>query len=323
MGGKAKETGDGSCVTEAALLYGNSEEHTSTAGKLNTILEWLNAWKCRDVHERTTHLRQPDTCTWLPNTKMYQAWRNGGNSFLWLNGKGRGFEFFNHLVLIWRCHVFSRSRKVRPSVRVCVLSPTDIDLGYSASVIEGLESALQDGETLVFFYCDFRNERSTSASELMRSLLSQLLQQLDRHMVDPGGMVDELIKQRDEGASTISNATLLARHISCTAKQSIQRPFVVIDALDECKDIEELLDALTELNKGDVRLFVTSRPLQVIKDSFSGLPSISMDAMKYAVSTDINLHVTRELDSHRRLRIVDATLKKEINSVLCKKADGM
>lgn len=202
-------------------------------------------------------------------------------------------------------------------------TPTDVDLGRSASVIEDLESALQDGDALAFFYCDFRNERSTSASEVMRSLLSQFLRQFDCNMVDPGDLVDELIKQKNEGASTISNVIRLARHISCAAKQFIQQPFVVIDALDECKDIEELLDALMELNKGGVRLFVTSRPLQVIKDSFSGLPLISMDSMKYAVSTDIGLHVTRELDSHRRLRIVDANLKKEINSALCKKADGM
>lgn len=83
-------------------LYGNSEEHTSAAGKLNSILEWLNAWKCRDIHERTTLLRQPDTCTWLPNTKPFQAWRNVGNSFLWLNGKGGRLVFSNLLSLIWR-----------------------------------------------------------------------------------------------------------------------------------------------------------------------------------------------------------------------------
>ena len=190
-------------------------------------------------------------------------------------------------------------------------------------MIEDLETALQDDEVLVFFYCDFRNERSTSALEVMHSLLFQFLQKLDRNMVDSGDLVDELIKQKNEGASTFSNVARLARHISCAAGGFIQQPYVVIDALDECKDINELLDALIELNKGVVRLFVTSRPLQVIKDSFSGLPSISMDAMKFAVSTDIKLHVTRELDSHRRLRIVDATLKEEINSVLCKKADGM
>ena len=73
----------------------NSEAQISTAGKLNSVLEWLNAWKCRDVHERTTSLRQPDTCTWLLDTKAYQTWRNVENSFLWLNGKGKGLEDFD------------------------------------------------------------------------------------------------------------------------------------------------------------------------------------------------------------------------------------
>ncbi|KAN0094796.1 Ankyrin repeat-containing domain protein [Tylopilus felleus] len=45
--------------------------------------------------------------------------------------------------------------------------------------------------------------------------------------------------------------------------------------------------------------------------------------MKYAVSSDIMLHVTRELDSHRRLRVLDADLKNEIYTKLYKKADGM
>ena len=190
-------------------------------------------------------------------------------------------------------------------------------------MIEGLESSLRDGEVLVFFYCDFRNERSTSASEVMRSLLSQLLRQLDRNMIDPGDLIDGLTEEKKEGASTMDNVPRLARHVSHVAKQFNRRPFVVIDALDECKDVEVLLDAIMELNKGGIRLFATSRPLQVIKDSFFHLPSISMEMMEYAVSTDIRLHVTKELDSHRRLRILDASLKKEIHSALCEKADGM
>lgn len=88
--------------------------------------------------------------------------------------------------------------------------------------------------------------------------------------------------------------------------------------------MQRLLDALIELTKGDgVRLFMTSRPLLVIMNGFSDVPSISMDTMKYAVSADIMLHVTRELDSHRRLRVLDADLKNEIYTKLYKKADGM
>ena len=198
----------------------------------------------------------------------------------------------------------SGSGQVRPSVRACFVRHGDADPCFSASVIEDVMITLRNGEVLAYFYCDFRNERSTSGVEVLRSLLSQLLHQFRRHMVDPNVMV-------------------LARHVSRVAKQFPQRPSLVIDALDECKDVEVLLDALVELHKDGIRLFVTSRPLQIIKDSFLSLPSIDMETMHYQVLADIKLHVTKELDSHRRLRIVDARLKDEIHSTLCKRAGGM
>jgi hypothetical protein len=190
-------------------------------------------------------------------------------------------------------------------------------------VIDSLKSSLQDGEVLAYFYCDFRNERSTSAAEVTRSLLSQLLQQFHRHAVHPGDLIDELIEERDGGASTVSNVILLARHVSRAAKQFNRQPLLVVDALDECTEIQDLLDALTELRRGGIRLFVTSRPLQIIKDGLSDVTSMDMDMMKYEVSVDIKLHVTRVLDAHRRLRIMDTSLKNEIYSILCEKADAM
>lgn len=208
-------------------------------------------------------------------------------------------------------------------MRVYFIHRDDADPGCSASVIEGLKDTLQDGEVLAYFYCDFREERSRSAAEVMRSLLSQLLKQFRRHAVDPGDLLDKLAEERDEGASTISNVAFLARHVSRVAEQFHELPFLVIDALDECKDLQELLGALVALQKAGIRLLAISRPLQIIKDELSRLPFIDMEAMSFQVSADIRLHVTRELDSHRRLRILDASLKDEIYSALCKKASGM
>ncbi|KAG9311679.1 ankyrin repeat-containing domain protein [Chiua virens] len=193
----------------------------------------------------------------------------------------------------------------------------------AASVIENLKEALEDGELLAFFYCDFRSERSTSAAEVLRSLLSQLLRQSSWNVVDHEDLIDELVKQSDEGSSTVSDVMLLANYISRVVGRFNQRPCIVIDALDECNHVEELLNALVEMSKSNLRLLVISRPLQVIKDSLSELPLISMDGMKYEVMTDIKLHITRVLDSHRRLRIMDSNLKQEIYSILSKKADGM
>lgn len=196
----------------------------------------------------------------------------------------------------------------------------DVELACSASVIEHLEDTLQDGEALIFFYCDFRNERSTNTAEVMRSLLSQLLQQLHDHAVESTGLIDDLEK---EGTLIINDIVLLARYISRAAGHFSHRLLCAIDALDECNDLEELLDALKQLKDGGIRLFVTSRPLQVFRDGLSGLPSISMDTMNFEVASDISLHVESELDSHRRLRILETSLKNEICLMLCRKADGM
>ena len=102
----------------------------------------------------------------------------------------------------------------------------------------------------------------------------------------------------------------------------MKKPLVVVDALDECKSYETLLEGLNIL-KGYVQLFMTSRPLSVIKDSLSGVPLVSMDDMAENLSADIALHVTRELDARRRLRVLGPEIKMEIRSVLCYKADGM
>ncbi|KAF8128860.1 ankyrin repeat-containing domain protein [Boletus edulis] len=192
--------------------------------------------------------------------------------------------------------------------------------GAGKSVLSG---SLQDGEVLAYFYCDFRNERSTKRRRSDAFIALPAATTIHHRALDPGDLIDELVERKDGGASTISNVILLARYISRAAKQFDQQPFLVVDALDECTDVEGLLNALAELRKGGSRLFVTSRPLQVIKDGLSGSVSIDMDMMKYEVSADISLHVRRVLDSHRRLRIMHTSLKNEMYSVLCEKADAM
>ena len=61
--------------------------------QLSEILRWLDAWGCASKHEDTLELRQPDTCTWLPDINEYKKWRSVDNPFLWLHGK-RTYPFF-------------------------------------------------------------------------------------------------------------------------------------------------------------------------------------------------------------------------------------
>ncbi|KAI9567489.1 ankyrin repeat-containing domain protein [Boletus coccyginus] len=256
--------------------------------RLDDILRWLSGLSCAAKQEETFLLRQPDTCTWLDSTPEYESWRNCDSSSLWLQGK--------------------------PGSGKTVLA---------SFVVNSLKNKLRSGEALAFFYCDFRNDRSTSTAEVMRSLLSQLLRHTHNENIGLGELLDDLVRDMDGDMPTLKNAKRLTTFISRTARYFNYQPLIVVDALDECKDVENLLDGLFSLVKGGVRLFITSRPLQIIKDALRGLRYILMDKMTSAMSADIALHVTRELDSRRRLRDLEVGFKAEIRSILCDRADCM
>ncbi|KIJ11862.1 hypothetical protein PAXINDRAFT_171593, partial [Paxillus involutus ATCC 200175] len=193
----------------------------------------------------------------------------------------------------------------------------------SKLAVGGKEENKKVDQILAFFYCDFRNERSTSATEVMRSLLTQLLHLADIDSVDCRDAVPELVKRKAEGTEPPSDIKLLTRLVRQAAQKLHPRPLVIIDALDECKDVEKLLNAVKELNDGHMRLFVTSRPERIIREMLSDFPSISLQQMSDAVLADMERHITTELDSRQWLKILEPKLKKEILSALLARADGM
>lgn len=176
---------------------------------------------------------------------------------------------------------------------------------------------------VVYFYCDFQKERSTSSTELMRSVLSQLFRHFPECGVDPGDLPNKILEQKSEGTLSLNDlgklCDLVSRAAHCFSRYE---PIIVIDALDECADIETLLRALVRLNQGDVRLLVTSRPDQIIMDHFSGLSSLSLEDVAAELASDIALHVRLEVDSHDRLRFANAGMKEEICAKLSEKSDG-
>ena len=192
----------------------------------------------------------------------------------------------------------------------------------SASTIEHLKNTLEDGEVVLFFYCDFRNKRSTSSTEAMRSLLSQLFRHLGDLGVDPGDFPNKILEEKSKGTLSLNDLDKLCDLVSRAASFFRYEPIIVIDGLDECTDIEALLGALVTLNQSDVRLLVTSRPHPVIMGHFSGLPSLSFENVAKELAADIALHVRREVDSHKRLRSADPEIKNEIRTKLNEKSEG-
>ena len=219
-------------------------------------------------------------------------------------------------------HDLSWLRKVGTNVSPFVVrTDTGID-SYSASTIEHLKNTLQEEEVVIFFYCDFRNERSTSPTEMMRSLLSQLFRHFRDGGIDPGDLLNKILEEKSEGTLSLNDLDKLCDLVSRAASRFRYEPIIVIDALDECADMEALLRILITLNQADVRLLVTSRPHQNIMDHFRGLRSLSFENLAKEMAGDIALHVRREVDSHNRLRSADPEIKNEIHAKLNERAEG-
>ena len=156
----------------------------------------------------------------------------------------------------------------------------------------------------------------------MRSLLSQLLRHFRDDGIDPGDLPNKILEEKSEGTLSLNDLDKLCDLVSRAASRFRYEPIIVIDALDECADIEALLRALVTLNQGDVRLLVTSRPHQSIMDHFRGLQSLSFENVAKEMAGDIALHVRREVDSHNRLRSADPVMKNEIHTKLNERAEG-
>lgn len=176
---------------------------------------------------------------------------------------------------------------------------------------------------MVFFYCDFQNKRSTHPTEMMRSLLSQLIRCIVDLGIDPEDLPNSILEKKRTGVLSLNTLDKLCDMVARTAICFPLEPIVVIDALDECADMGALLGVLVELNRHrDVRLLVTSRSHEIMMSSLTKLSLLSFDNMADELADDIALHIERELQSQNGLRSAGLGIKNEIRSKLNEKAEG-
>ena len=101
----------------------------------------------------------------------------------------------------------------------------EVDRFHSASVIEEIKKTLQDREFIVFFYCNFRDERAMSAAAVIGFILFQLLNRLrygtGRDLIQ---LVDDIVKGITEGTLVPEHARSITPFVSRAARQIIDSP---------------------------------------------------------------------------------------------------
>ena len=102
--------------------------------------------------------------------------------------------------------------------------------------------------------------------------------------------------------------------------------FLVLDALDECKSKEKLLDLVEQIMRmqdDKLNLLVTSRTEQDIKSRMEDLDAVSMDLQGAMIEDDIRTYIEQTLMTDPRLNRWIEGLKSEIRDVLLEGAQGM
>jgi hypothetical protein len=101
---------------------------------------------------------------------------------------------------------------------------------------------------------------------------------------------------------------------------------IVLDALDECLERDDLLDFLKTISDwrlGNLSVLVTSRPEKLLQDVLAPIAKFSVDISGAAVDEDIALFVRERFRNVASIKRWPQSLKDRAESVLIQGAGGM
>jgi hypothetical protein len=201
----------------------------------------------------------------------------------------------------------------------------------SSAIIEDIRALQKSGlASLVFFYCDFREDQKKDQRGLLSSLLVQLCEQSDAY----SAILSDFYVAHDRGSQHASDSELkgcLKDMLKLSGQATVH---IIIDALDECptttglpssrEKVLDLVEDLFNLQIPNLRIGVTSRPEADIVSILEPLAfhSISLHGESGQVQ-DIAEYVRSTIYTDRETRRWKATDKQLVIDELIKKANGM
>jgi Cdc6-like AAA superfamily ATPase len=171
---------------------------------------------------------------------------------------------------------------------------------------------------IAYLYCNFRQQHEQKFSDLIVSLLKQLIQ--ERPSI-PDVVKNLYSHHKPKGTRPSPDGILSALHYVTTF---YSRTFIIVDALDECQVSHEgrgkFLQEIFNLQaKVGVNVFATSRFIRDIENKFDG--SIRLEI--HARDADVWKYLDRKLLNFQSFVLKNPSLQAEIKSKIAKAAHGM
>ena len=191
------------------------------------------------------------------------------------------------------------------------------------SVLDHCKDVTEGASAVSYFYFEYNDREKQCCDQMLRSLIAQLsLQGREAHKP-----LDDIYSECGSGRLQLTLSMLLE-----TLRKILEgftRVFIILDALDECKEkdyLTKILEKIAGWNIAGLHMLVTSRREKDIEDSLSTLTDNNhMICIESAlVKDDIRAYVRSRIRTDSKLRKwQESDVQTEIEKVLVEKASGM
>jgi hypothetical protein len=173
---------------------------------------------------------------------------------------------------------------------------------------------------VIYFYFDFNDIEKQRHENLIRSLIVQLSMQ----STNTPEALNTIYSRHQEGQQqpTTNDLVLTFQHMLGDFRQT----FIILDALDECTEREELLgliEKIVDWKLEKLHILATSRREKDIEDTITPLITGQICIQSALVDADIRVHTRERLQNDRKLRKLPKDVQIEIEKALMDGANGM
>lgn len=250
----------------------------------NDILEWLTPVNYDAQHHEHLSKRNPESGNWFLKHQNFQQFLNGNEKTLLCQGNpGAGKTILTSAVIEHLQHWQSY---------------------YGASG--------KSKVNLAFIYFDFIRKESQRTIDILASLIKQLVRD---ELPLPTAIEDLQKKYRNIPAPSRSDKDI--KEFLEALKQLISskrtKPFIVIDALDECQHSSDFLESLfTILRDTEAKVFATARPSESLEKRFKGGLFLDISAS----TEDVERYVQGRLPEFTVLSDENYDIREELKTCL-------
>lgn len=257
--------------------------------KSKELREWLSGhFDPTQKQDETWRERHPDTGQWFLQSPKFRAW---------LEGPAQHTPRVLNLI--------GKSGAGKTSL---------ISSAIKAAQSMGRENSQV---AVAYYYCSFNEAASQDPVHMLGSFVSQV------STVSPN-----VLEGLEVGFARRERPTLkdLEQRLTDYTVRSSLKTLLFIDAVNECKKIEPMIDTLLRLaeSASDVRVLFTSTDEYPLIMKLTNLnPPKATSLRMSAISADIDLYIEAKIEEKKNLQRLPPEMREEMKNVLSGKADGM